>query len=379
MAEPSLGASFLTVKAAVFEGAQPRQLAIREFRVPDTAPQHGMLLRTEIAAVCGSDVHMYQRGWNRRLVIPGHEIVGRVERVDPDFRDAAGKPLSIGDRVALESTIPCGVCRYCRGIGSRPGKVVDYGYCDDYLLWGAVELGDPVWLSGGWAQYVQVPRRALAHRLSPDLPLNEAVLLEPMAVSVHAVRTAGIGLGDVVVVEGPGPIGLLALVAAKAAGASKVYLTGARGDESRLQASLLLGADGIIDVSGGDVVAQLLRLTGGVKADRVIDATGHVAGVMLGIELAARGGIYVGLGGEPPSAEASIRPDYLLRNKIDLRFSHLGSGCYEAARGLIEARRYPLGILVSHTCDIDHAEQAVQIMAERRDGCIKSAILFDSN
>jgi len=311
-------------------------------------------------------------------IIPGHEFIGRVVSVGKDFLDAEGNQLFEGERVAVESTIPCGVCVYCQGNGSRYDKTIDYAACEKYTLVGRITLGDPILLVGGYSQFSQLPHNTRVHKMDNDIPLEEVVLMEPLAVAVRAVHKAGITPGDTVVIQGPGPIGLLCLVAAQMAGATKVLLTGAKNDVKRLELGRLLGAMHIINSTEDDPIKILNELTGGRKADRVLDATGSAIAFGQGVMMTARGGVYTNLGGFSSDTAVSIYPDYLKRNKIDIRFSHTGANHYQKAREIIASRRFPLGKIISHKVPLEGVEQALHELSKHTGDHIKVAISMES-
>src|SRR5207249_6009079 len=102
-----------------------RTIEVRELEIPQLGPGGELVLRTVLCGICGSDLHRFD-GSTPRETIPGHEILGRVERVPPDWQAASGEELAIGDLVVPETRIPCHTCEYCRGVGSRPEKLLDY-------------------------------------------------------------------------------------------------------------------------------------------------------------------------------------------------------------------------------------------------------------
>lgn len=358
----------LRAKAIVFDTAKPRQFELREFEIPAIAGPGQALIRIHLAGVCGSDIHTFH-GWaNYGVVIPGHEMIGHIVSVGEGFLDASGKPLREGDRVVPESTIPCLRCPACRGFGSRHDKLVDYGSCENYQLWGAIPLSDPVWMNGAYAEYVQVPANGLLHRIDDDVTDDEAILLEPLSVSVKAVLKAGVTLGDAVLIEGPGPIGLTCAMAARECGASHVIVTGVNGDESRLALALELGATGTINVMQEDPLEKFLALTGGRKADRVIDTTGALPAFDIGMKLTARSGVYVCIGGYPKGTTLPVPQEYCLRNKIDIRFSHLGTNCYQPAYQIIRSHRYPIHKMITHRWPLERAQEALEDLSRRSGG-----------
>ena len=350
-------------RAVVFDSDRPRELAVQRFQIEPAAGE--AILQVELAGVCGADLHNYDGWFKRGRVVLGHEFVGRIVEIHGALADAQGRPLKPGDRVVPESTMPCGRCRYCRGLGSRYDKIVDYNACESYDLYGSVPIGDPPRVVGGWSEYTLLPARSLLHRADESLPLEAAVLLEPLAVAVKAVQKAGVIPGDTVVVQGPGPVGLLTTGAARAAGAAQVILVGP--NPARLAAGRALGADLTIDIREMDPVRAVSEATDGEMAQRVIDASGALAAFQQGLDMTGRGGVYVNIGGFRPTDEVTFRPDRLKRAKIDIRFSHLGSNAYPPALAIIESRRFPLERLITHTFPLERAEEAL-LALERREG-----------
>lgn len=361
----------LKARAVVFDTDRPRRFELHEFDIPATAAPGEALVKLRLAGVCGSDLHTFHGRANYGVVIPGHEMLGEIVSLGEGFVDANGQSLRVGDRVVPESTIPCLRCDVCRGFGSRPDKLVDYASCENFYLWGAVPLSEPVWMNGAYAEYVQVPYNGLLHRIDEEVTDQEAILLEPLAVSVKAVLKAGVTIGDVVVVEGPGPIGLTCAVAASQAGASHILVTGIDADKARLDLAMELGATATINVVQENALEKLLEHTGGRKADRVIDATGALPAFELGLQLTARNGVYLPIGGYPKGTKLPLPHEYCHRNKIDIRFSHHGTNCYQRAYQIIKSHRYPLHKMVTHRWSLEEAQTALEALSGREGDHIK--------
>jgi threonine dehydrogenase-like Zn-dependent dehydrogenase len=364
-------------RAVVLDCDRPGQLTLERFELP--APAKGdLILQTELSGVCGSDLHLYHGWFKRGLIVPGHEFVGRVVEVGGEVLDAQGQPLKVGDLVVPESQVPCRRCRFCLGGGSRYDKVVDYNACESFFFFGSKPIGDPPSVIGGWSDYVQVPGNALLHKIEDDLaPLEAIVLLEPLSVAVKAVAKAGVVPGDTVVVQGPGIIGLSTVVAARAAGASMIMLTGASVDEARLRAGEMLGADLTVDLQRENPFDILHSATSGNLADRVIDASGAKQAFQQGLDMTGRSGVYVNIGGFRPEDEITFRPDRLKREKIDIRFSHMGTNAYGPALSIIRSRRFPLEKLVTHYFPLEEAERALQALEGREGDPIKVVLTFE--
>ncbi len=362
-------------RAGVLDGRFPRKIDLRTFTPPELGPDGELVLRTLMCGVCGSDLHRYQKPGPGEVIL-GHEILGVVEKTSGQWLDATGTPLQVGDLVVPETRIPCHRCEYCRGVGSRPEKLLDYSHCPNQRGLGGIPIDEAPLLSGGWSDYVELPHGAIVHRIDPAMNPDLAVLLEPFSIAMKAVRLAGLTGDDTVVVLGPGPIGLLTVVAAAEAGARSIILAGTPGDDERLALGRELGAHHTIDVTAADPLEAIRRLNRGRLATRSIDTTGSVRGFELGIAVLARGGVMVTVGGSALDAKASISPTDLVMRQIDIRASQLGANHYESCLALLGAGRYPLERLVTHRFDLPHVEDALRVF-EQRGPCIKPVIVFD--
>src|SRR5690348_11928003 len=112
-------------RVGILDGAHLRQIDVREFELPELGPDGELVIRTRLCGICGSDLHRFNWATHGPMIL-GHEILGVVERTSDRWRDATGEPLAIGDLVVPETRIPCHRCEYCRGVGSRPQKLLDY-------------------------------------------------------------------------------------------------------------------------------------------------------------------------------------------------------------------------------------------------------------
>lgn len=363
-------------RVGVLDGRKPRTIDVRELDVPELGPAGELVLQTIMCGVCGSDLHRFKSSGDQVFIL-GHEILGRVLQTGPSWKDATGQPLLAGDLVVPETRIPCHTCEYCRGVGSRPEKLLDYSHCPHQRGLGGIPYDEMPLLSGGWSDFVELPAGAILHRIDPAVVSPElAVLLEPFSIGMKAVRLAGITHDDTVVVLGPGPIGLLTVVAAAEAGARTIILAGASGDEERLALGLELGAHYTVDVTQGDTAAAVRAVNRGRMATRTIDTTGTVRGFELGIELLARGGVMTTVGGSALDQKAAVSPSDLVMRQIDIRASQLGANHYESCLSVLGMKKYPMERLVTHRYDLPRVEEAL-LTFDRRGGCIKPVIVFE--
>ena len=361
-------------RGAVLDSANPRHIDLRTFEPEVFGPDGEVVLRTVMCGVCGSDLHRFNNPSGTFLL--GHEILGVVEQNPQGWLDATGRLLQPGDLVVPETRIPCHRCEYCRGVGSRPEKLLDYSHCPHQRGLGGIPIDEMPLLSGGWSDYVELPHGAILHRIDPNMNPELAVLLEPFSIGMKAAWLAAPNLDDTVVVIGPGPIGLLTVVSAKERGAGRVILAGARGDEERLALGLELGADAIIDVTAGDPLEAIKRVNGGRLATRTIDTTGNVRGFELGIALLRRGGVMVTVGGSDLDKTANVSPSDLVMRQIDIRASQLGANHYEGCLQVLASGRWPLEQLVTNHYPLDRVEEAL-LTFEKRGPCIKPVIVFE--
>jgi 2-desacetyl-2-hydroxyethyl bacteriochlorophyllide A dehydrogenase len=248
--------------------ASPRHLQAVERPRPERGAGE-VLLRVRRVGVCGTDLHIYT-GNQPYLQYPrvmGHELSGVVEEADAD----AG--LAPGDPVYVMPYLSCGQCIAC-----RQGKT---NCCVRIQVLG-------VHCDGALAEYLVVPRRFV--HSAAGITLDQAAMIEFLAIGAHAVRRGAVAPGQRVLVVGAGPIGLAAMLFAKLRGAQ---VTAIEGRQDRLDFALReLGIAAAVPLGGGDE-AELSRLTGGEFFDVVFDATGSPAAMERGFRFIAHGGRYV--------------------------------------------------------------------------------------
>ncbi|WP_196593137.1 zinc-binding dehydrogenase [Pectinatus sottacetonis] len=235
-------------------------------------------IKVEYIGVCGSDIHTYEGHYNTDAVglTIGHEFAGIISEIGENVTN-----FKIGDRVTSETTFyVCGKCRYC--------KAQEYNLCPHRRGLGTQQ-------DGAAAKYV-IARKESVHILPQNLSTREASITEAAACAYHGVNKAKITKGDIVLVLGPGPIGLLVAQIVMSYG-GHVIMTGLTQDARRLQiANKRFGIEHIIDVQKDDPQKLVNQLTGGYGADVCYDCTGAVPAMHLGMELLRKKGQYVQIG-----------------------------------------------------------------------------------
>ena len=255
-------------------------IALEEREIPRIG-DHEVLIKICGAAVCGTDLHIYHDQFPYwPPVILGHEFSGIIYSKGDKVTDWA-----IGDRVVGEPhTLSCGQCYYC-----RTGRIQN-----------CASKRSPGWgIDGCFAQYMRYPEPRLLHRLPESISFELGSLVEPIAnVITDVVERGDLRAGDTVVVIGPGPIGLMAGIVAKACGASKVVLVGTEVDQAyRIPLAQELGVfDTIVLGTSQDSSRILTDISQGLGVDLVIEASGSQGGISSGISLLRKYGTFVGIG-----------------------------------------------------------------------------------
>ncbi|HEY7131696.1 MAG TPA: galactitol-1-phosphate 5-dehydrogenase [Candidatus Limnocylindrales bacterium] len=304
------------MKALVFRG--PGSMPLEERPEPAAGPGE-VVVAVRASGICGSDVHGFTGSTGRRRVgvVMGHEAAGEIVAVGEGVRGR--RP---GDRVVFRSILACGVCDRCRH--GQPNLCLD-------------RTGLGMQLDGAYAERVVVPE-AMVEALPDGLGFEDAALVEPLAVALHAVNLTPFDLLDEVAIVGAGSIGLLTLLAVRRRGAGRVVVTDR--DPHRLEMARALGADVAIDVSAGDPVGAVLDATGGGGADAVFEAVGIAATVGQSIAVARPGGQVTWVGNSAPEVplpmqqlvtrELTVRGAYAFVDEFAAAIDALATGWIDA-------------------------------------------------
>ncbi|MEA2933455.1 MAG: hypothetical protein QOD74_101 [Variibacter sp.] len=264
------------------------------------------LIQIGACGVCGTDLHILKGHWPKPLPWPftlGHELGGVVVEAGPEFReDFMGKPLAVGSKLMIPPLNPCGTCYYCVHYPEHANKCLTPVYYGRYL---GFDRAPHLW--GGWAEYVYVDLEALPgtklYKLPDDMSLRLGALSEPLTSCIRAfnraTRAGGFTWGATVVIQGSGPIGILAIAAALEMGAGRVICVGAP-EKPRLALARKFGAEATVDIeeyrTPQERISRVREIVGGFGADLVMDCSGHPTAGPEGIEFLRDGGCYVEMG-----------------------------------------------------------------------------------
>jgi L-iditol 2-dehydrogenase len=315
----------------------PGDLRLHEEPVP--VPGEGeKLLRVTAVGICGSDLHWFNEAGigNTRLEKPlvlGHEFTALTNE---------------GERVAVDPSITCGVCEYC--------KRGDPNLCKNLIFAGHGNQ------DGALREQMAWPRRCL-FPIPDQMSYTDGVMLEPLGIAIHAVDLAHLKVGMSVGVFGCGPIGLLILQLARLAGVNKILATDIL--PHRVEAARALGADEthLVEDNFGD---RELALLDGRELDVVFEAAGENAAVEMAVAAACPGGKVI-LVGIPPDDRTSFTASLARRKGLTLKLVRRMKLTYPRAIQLIESGKVNVHSLVTHTFSLEQAAEAFAV-ATRRDG-----------
>ena len=350
-------------KAAVMVEPE-RPLEMREYPEPTMEPG-SILLRTIYSEVCGTDVHLY----HGRLagvpypIIPGHVSVGRIAHVAGEVRDVEGDVLREGDVVTfLDVHETCGQCWFClvaKATTRCPSRRV-YG-----ITYSAREG-----LLGGWSEAIYLKPGVKVIKLPQGVTPERYIAAGcGLPTATHALERAEVRLGDSVVVQGSGPVGLNAAIMAQLSGATQVIVLGA--PEARLEIASAVGADCTIDIERygpEERIARVQELSGGRGADITVEATGNPAAIPEGMRMTRDNGRYVVVGQYTDAGSVEINPHWDINRKhLEIRgcwgsdFSHFYRGIKVLAR---HGERFPYEGFITRKYGLDEVNEALTAVEE---------------
>lgn len=312
---------------------------IREVAEPKVIPGH-VIIEVTACGICGTDLHVLADEYPYKPpVVLGHEFSGTIAEIGPQV--SYFRP---GDRVvSIPFFSTCGRCRFC--------LTGHWNLCPERVTAGSG-------VNGGFTRYVLMPERTL-FKVPDHVDLKLAALSEPLACNVRAVlEETRVNAGDVVMVVGPGPIGLMAMQVALAGGA-RTMVCGTSQDVARLELARTLGADDVVDIQKEDILEWIREKTNGEGADIVFECSGAAPAVMMGIQMLRRRGQYtqIGLFGKPLTVDVN----QVVLKEIIMHGSYSSSWTsWKKAQELIGQKRIQLAPLVSDILPLSEWQQGFE-------------------
>ena len=325
----------------------PGDLRVEDVPTAEVGPNQ-LRVRVRAGGICGSDLHYFQHGGFGAIrlqepMVLGHEVAGVIEEVGP------GAAFTVGERIAISPSRPCGLCRYCQ-LGLQ-------NHCLDMRYYGSAMRMPHV--QGAFRKEIVVDDTQ-AYRLADGVSDGEGAMAEPLAVALHAVNRAGPLLGKSVLVTGCGPIGAMVVIAARRAGATHIVATDVMPQPLRKVAKV--GADETIDVASDP---EALARYGAAKGqfDVLFEASGNERALRSAFEVVRPRGIIVQLG--LSGSDLSLPFNTVVAKEFDMRGAFRFHEEFGVAVELINKGLVDLKPLVSATLPYRDAGRAFALAADR--------------
>lgn len=333
------------------------ELSLREIDLPATLGPRDVRIAIHTVGICGSDVHYYQHGAIGRFIVRapmvlGHEAAGTIIELGSEVTH-----LQVGDRVCMEPGIP--------DLYSQASRLGCYNLDPAVRFWAT----PPV--HGCLTPFVVHPA-AYTFKLPDTLSFAEGAMVEPLAVGMHAATKARIKPGDLAVVMGAGPIGIVTALAALAGGCSRVVITDVL--QPKLDLAATLGAITPVNVTHESVVEVVNELSHGWGADLVFEASGNARSVASVFEPLCPGGtvVFIGMPGAPVLLDIVAAQVKEARIETVFRYAHV----YPRALALMESGKIDVKPLITESFPFQQSIAAFEYAAHPRPESVKVQIVF---
>lgn len=338
-------------------------LRIEDVPIPTSLEPRSLLVRTLACSICGTDVHLSRGSLALKVDLPviiGHEMVGRIVAMGEDAaRDSVGQDLKVGDRILWTHTA-CGSCYFCT-VARQPTL------CDNRRAYMYERMDRPPYLLGGFSEYGYVLPDSGRIRV-PDAVSDEVASL--CSCAFRSVMNAMRNLGSIepsqsVVIQGAGPLGLLATAVARKRGARRIIVIGA--PAARLELADAFGATDVVSIEGTshpERLERVLALTDGRGGDIVAEFTGHPPAFAEGLDLVCKGGRYL-IVGQLGDAETSMKPSTIVKKNVTVigSFSGDARSYWEALDfAATHAHDIPLSRMITGRFRLDQTNEALDRM-----------------
>ncbi|MBW3635678.1 MAG: NAD(P)-dependent alcohol dehydrogenase [Armatimonadetes bacterium] len=347
--------------AAVLHGI--KDLRLEEVPLPSAPARGEVQIHIAKVGICGSDVHYYEHGRIGDFIVEspmvlGHECSGVVSHVGEGVSH-----LKEGDRVAIEPGVP----RLSNALSHYYMKRGQYNLCPDIFFFATPPD------HGSFCSFVN-HRADFCFKLPENVTLEEGAMIEPLSTGIYAARVAPVRMGDTVVITGAGPIGLMNLLACRAAGAANVVISDMVA--SRLEVAKHIGATQVVQGNADELKAIARELTDGRGADVCIECAGHPSALDAAIG-AARPGATVVLIGMPPNDTATININDLIVREITLRPIFRYNNTFPTGVELLASGKVDVKPLISRRFELSEVPQAFEYVLDNRETCVKAIVNVD--
>lgn len=347
-----------TMPAAVLHGI--KDLRVDQVAAPGAPAPGEVQIQIGKVGICGSDVHYWEHGRIGDFIVKepmilGHECAGTVVAVGQGVTN-----LKAGDRVAIEPGVP----RLSTPASHFYMKRGQYNLCPDIFFFATPPD------HGSFCTFVN-HKADFCFKLPDNVSLEEGAMIEPLSTGIYAARVAPVKMGDTVVITGAGPIGLMNLLAARAAGAANVIISDMV--QSRLDVAVHIGATQTINGGAAELKAAAQELTEGRGADVGIECAGHPSALSANIG-AVRAGAVIVLIGMLAGDSAPVDINDLIVREITLRPIFRYNNTFPTGVDLLASGKVDVKPLISKRFELSEVPQAFEYVVENRETCVKAIV-----
>jgi L-iditol 2-dehydrogenase len=333
-----------------------RKMELQQIPDPVIQNENEVMIRMNSVGICGSDVHYYSSGkiGEQQVVFPwivGHEGAGVVESIGKSVTS-----VQPGDRIAIDPAMPCGNCDQCLAGRHHTCRNLKFLAC-------------PGQAAGCLSEFIILPESS-CFPLSDRLTFDQAVISEPLAVGVYAVKKAANIKNSTIGVLGTGPIGLSVIMAAKVAGAANIYATDKL--DNRLAIAKRAGADWTGNPLNQDIIKDIKKIEP-QELDVIFECCGSQEAFDQALHLLKPGGKLMIIG-IPQFDRFSFLVDLGRRKEVCLQNVRRQVDCVDSALDLIETGRTPVEIMITHHFNLSETQDAFELASNYSDGIIKGIV-----
>lgn len=325
---------------------RPKDIYIKEIEEV-LCPSGYAKIKVRAVGICGSDVSAY-KGTSPMCTYPriiGHEIVGEIVEVNDTSSD-----FNVGDRVILEPYVYCGRCYPC--LNGRTNS------CENLKVLG-------VHIDGGMREYISHPLQ-LIYRLPEGFPDEDAVMVEPLSIALHALHRLRVKEGEHVAIFGGGQIGNLSAQGVLTMGAIPILIDLL---DERLEIARGVGIRNTLNPKRDDIAERIKEITNGRMAECVVEATGALSAIRSSIEVSAYTGRIALVGW--PNQEVSLPTALITRKELDIYGSRNSVGEFPKAIELISSKKVNVKPLISKVVSLEEIPEYVKMLAETPERFLK--------
>ena len=314
-----------------------------------------VLIKTRAVSICGSDLHTF-KGKHPFAPLPaalGHELAGEIAAVGDQV-----SCLQVGDRVVLEPVITCGHCEFClKGV---------YNLCTSVSFYHRQG-------QGAFTPFFVADQQRV-YKLPDNVTFEEGALVEPLAVAVHAVKKAGIRMGDTVAVIGAGAVGLMILALSRLQGATGIFAVDTQ--DYRLKLAQELGALAAFNNIDGKAVEKILERTSGLGVEVSFEAVGIQLTFVQALQMLKKGGhaVLAGLNAKP---EVTLPANIFVQKEISLSGTQGYCHDFQTALALLESGAVDLSPFITHTLSHDALQEGFDLLTSAEHEAVKVVVVYN--